>query len=251
MVEIIRKELVDEMDRSQKVLIIIPAYNEEDNIEKVVDNLITNFPQYDYVIINDGSTDSTKKICKRKGYEVLNLSINMGIGGAVQTGYCYARDNDYDMAVQIDGDGQHDVGFLEGMIRCMAEEQADCVIGSRFVEKEGFQSSHLRRTGIKFLSTLGWILTGARIKDITSGYRLVNRRFIQIFAQDYPADYPEPEAMVITAVHGGRIREYPVIMRKREGGTSSITLKKSVYYMFKVTIAMLIRRLSFGVRRQK
>ncbi len=239
------------MDASKKVLIIIPAYNEEENIEKVVDNLIRNFPQYDYIIVNDGSTDGTKMVCQRKRYEVLNLSINMGIGGAVQTGYCYARDNDYDIAVQIDGDGQHDVGFLENMIRYMEEEQADCVIGSRFMEKEGFQSSGLRRTGIKFLSILGWILTGVRIRDITSGYRLVNRRFIHIFAQDYPADYPEPEAMVITAVHRGKIVEYPVIMRQREGGTSSITLKKSIYYMFKVTLAMLIRRLSFGVRRQK
>ena len=232
------------MDASKKVLIIIPAYNEEENIEKVVDNLIRNFPQYDYIIVNDGSTDGTKMVCQRKRYEVLNLSINMGIGGAVQTGYCYAWDNDYDIAVQIDGDGQHDVGFLENMIRYMEEEQADCVIGSRFMEKEGFQSSGLRRTGIKFLSILGWILTGVRIRDITSGYRLVNRRFIHIFAQDYPADYPEPEAMVITAVHRGKIVEYPVIMRQREGGTSSITLKKSIYYMFKVTLAMLIRRLS-------
>ncbi len=207
--------------------------------------------EYDYIIVNDGSTDGTKMVCQRKRYEVLNLSINMGIGGAVQTGYCYAWDNDYDIAVQIDGDGQHDVGFLENMIRYMEEEQADCVIGSRFMEKEGFQSSGLRRTGIKFLSILGWILTGVRIRDITSGYRLVNRRFIHIFAQDYPADYPEPEAMVITAVHRGKIVEYPVIMRQREGGTSSITLKKSIYYMFKVTLAMLIRRLSFGVRRQK
>lgn len=239
------------MDEEKKVLIIIPAYNEEDNIEKVVDNLITNFPQYDYIVVNDGSTDRTKKVCEEKQYEVLNLSINMGIGGAVQTGYRYAYDNDYEIAVQIDGDGQHDVGFLEGMIRYMEQEQADCVIGSRFMEKEGFQSSGLRRTGIRFLSMLGWVLTGVRIRDITSGYRLVNRRFIQIFAQDYPSDYPEPEAMVITAVHKGKIREYPVVMRQREGGTSSITLKKSVYYMFKVTIAMLIRRLSFGVRRQK
>ena len=155
------------MDASKKVLIIIPAYNEEENIEKVVDNLIRNFPQYDYIIVNDGSTDGTKMVCQRKRYEVLNLSINMGIGGAVQTGYCYAWDNDYDIAVQIDGDGQHDVGFLENMIRYMEEEQADCVIGSRFMEKEGFQSSGLRRTGIKFLSILGWILTGVRIRDIT------------------------------------------------------------------------------------
>lgn len=249
--ENIRKELVDEMDRSKKILIIIPAYNEEDSIEKVVDNLIENFSQYDYVIVNDGSDDQTKKVCQDRGYEVLHLPVNMGIGGAVQTGYRYAMDNDYDIAVQIDGDGQHDVSFLESMVRYMEEEGADCVIGSRFVEKEGFQSSGIRRIGIRFLSTLGWILTGVKVKDITSGFRLVDRRFIQIFAQDYPADYPEPEALIIAAVHKGKIREYPVIMREREGGTSSITLKKSVYYMFKVTLAMLIRRLSFGVRRQK
>ncbi len=249
--ENIWKELVAEMEKQEKVLIIIPAYNEADNIEKVVDNLIENFPQYDYIIVNDGSRDDTAKVCTQNHYHVLNLPINMGIGGAVQTGYRYARENDYDMAVQIDGDGQHDVAFLEGMIQYIAEGQADYVIGSRFVEKEGFQSSHLRRIGIKFLSILGWILTGVRVKDITSGFRLVNRRFICIFAEDYPVDYPEPEAMVIAAVHGGKIKEYPVVMRERENGTSSITLKKSVYYMFKMTLAMLIRRVSFGVRRQK
>ena len=232
-----------------KCLIIIPAYNEAGNIENVVNNLITNYPQYDYVIINDGSRDNTEKICLQNHYEVLNLPINLGIGGAVQTGYCYARDNDYDMAVQIDGDGQHDVAFLEGMIRLIEDGQADVVIGSRFVEKEGFQSSKLRRTGNSFLSGLARILTGVKVKDITSGYRLVNRRFIQIFAQDYPSDYPEPEAVVIAAVHGGRIAEYPVVMRERENGESSITFKRSVYYMIKVTLAMLIRRLSFGVRR--
>lgn len=243
--------MVDKMGGTQKVLIIIPAYNEADNLGAVVGSLIKNCPQYDYVIVNDGSTDDTKGVCARAHYEVLNLPINMGIGGAVQTGYRYALDNGYDIAVQIDGDGQHDVSFLDDMIRCMDKERADCVIGSRFVEKEGFQSSGLRRVGIRFLSFLGFLLTGVRVRDITSGYRLVNRRFIRIFAEDYPADYPEPEAFVIAAVHGGKIREYPVVMRDRENGTSSITLKKSVYYMFKVTLAMLIRRLSFGVRRQK
>lgn len=234
-----------------KCLIIIPAYNEAGNIEKVVNNLIENYPQYDYVIINDGSVDDTKEICRDKRYQVLNLPINMGIGGAVQTGYRYARDNGYDAAVQIDGDGQHDVAFLAGMLKLLEEGQADAVIGSRFVDREGFQSSQLRRIGIRFLSNLGWLLTGVRVKDITSGYRVVNRLFIQIFADDYPADYPEPEALVIAAVHGGRIVEYPVIMKERETGESSITLKKSVYYMCKVSLAMIIRRISFGVRRQK
>lgn len=234
-----------------KTLIIIPAFNEEGSIEKVVNNLTEKFPQYDYLVVNDGSTDGTKNICSGNGYQVVNLVINMGIGGAVQTGYRYARENNYDIAVQIDGDGQHDVRFLAEMIKLIEENKADVVIGSRFVEKEGFQSSQMRRVGINFLSILAWILTGVRVKDITSGYRVINRKFIRIFAEDYPSDYPEPEAMVIAAVHGGKILEYPVVMRERENGESSITLKKSVYYMIKVTLAMLIRRLSFGVRRQK
>lgn len=234
-----------------RCLIIIPAYNEAENIEKVVNNLVNNYPQYDYVIVNDGSTDDTLKICQENHYQVIDLPINMGIGGAVQTGYRYARDNGYEAAVQLDGDGQHDVAYLEGMLRTLEEGQADAVIGSRFVDKEGFQSSQIRRIGIKFLSSLGWLLTGVRVKDITSGYRVVNRKFIKIFSEDYPADYPEPEALVIVAVHGGKIMEYPVVMRERENGKSSITFKKSIYYMCKVTLAMLIRRLSFGVRREK
>lgn len=234
-----------------KCLIIIPAYNEAANIEKVINNIVQNYPQYDYVIINDGSTDKTEKVCINAGYQVLNLPINMGIGGAVQTGYRYAKKNNYDVAVQIDGDGQHDVAFLEDMLKLLESGEADVVIGSRFVQKEGFQSSQIRRVGIRFLSILARILTGVQIRDITSGYRVVNRRFIEIYANDYPADYPEPEAMIIAAVYGGRIKEYPVIMRERENGTSSITFKKSVYYMIKVTLAMLVRRLSFGFRREK
>lgn len=234
-----------------KCLIIIPAYNEAANIEKVINNIVQNYPQYDYVIINDGSTDKTAEVCANAGYQVLNLPINMGIGGAVQTGYRYAKKNNYDAAVQIDGDGQHDVAFLEDMLKLLETGEADVVIGSRFVQKEGFQSSQIRRVGIRFLSILARILTGVQIRDITSGYRVVNRRFIEIYANDYPVDYPEPEAMIIAAVHGGIIKEYPVVMRERENGTSSITFKKSVYYMIKVTLAMLVRRLSFGVRREK
>ncbi len=234
-----------------KTLIIIPAYNEEGNIEKVVNNLIDNFPQYDYLVVNDGSTDRTKYLCEQNAYQVINLVVNMGIGGAVQTGYRYAKENNYDVAVQIDGDGQHDVTYLQGMLTAIENGEADVVIGSRFVEKEGFQSSKIRRIGINFLSILGKILTGIHVKDITSGYRAVNAKFINIFASDYPADYPEPEALVITSVFGGKVREYPVVMKKREFGRSSITLKKSCYYMCKVTLAMIVRRISFGIRRQK
>lgn len=239
------------MNKEKRCLIIIPAYNEAESIEKVVNNLIVNYPQYDYVIVNDGSHDATQAICEKNLYQILNLPINMGIGGAVQTGYRYALRNGYCAAVQIDGDGQHDVSYLAEMLELIENEQADIVIGSRFVNKEGFQSSQVRRLGINILSLLAWIMTGVRVKDITSGFRVVNRRFIQIFAEDYPFDYPEPEAMIIAAVHGGKIQEYPVIMHERENGESSITPKKSIYYMIKVTLAMLIRRISFGIRRQK
>lgn len=232
-----------------KVLIIIPAYNEAENIERVVDNIVENFPQYDYVVVNDGSRDNTRDVCKKRGYQFLNLSINLGIGGAVQTGYKYAKDKGYDVAVQIDGDGQHDISYLEKMLPYLENGEADIVIGSRFIEKEGFQSSAARRTGIKILSGLIFICTGCKIKDVTSGFRAVNKRFIKIYAENYPNDYPEPEAIVSAVMHGGTIKECPVIMRERENGTSSINFVKSIYYMIKVTLAILVCRISFGVRR--
>ena len=232
-----------------KVLIIIPAYNEAENIEKVVDNIIENFPQYDYVVINDGSRDNTREVCKKRGYQFLNLSINLGIGGAVQTGYKYARDKGYEVAVQIDGDGQHDISYLEKMLPYLESGEADIVIGSRFIEKEGFQSSAARRTGIKILSSLIFLCTRCKVKDVTSGFRAVNEKFIKIYADNYPNDYPEPEAIVSAVMHGGVIKECPVVMRERENGTSSINFVKSVYYMIKVSLAILVCRISFGVRR--
>lgn len=232
-----------------KVLIIIPAYNEEKNIENVVDNIVQNFPQYDYVVINDGSRDATREVCRRRGYEYLNLSINLGIGGAVQTGYKYAKDKGYDVAVQIDGDGQHDISYLEKMLPLLDTGDADIVIGSRFIDKQGFQSSAARRTGIKLLSTLIFLCTGCRIKDVTSGFRAVNKRFIDVYAQYYPTDYPEPEAIVTAVMNKGRIKEYPVIMKEREQGKSSINFIKSIYYMIKVSLAIVISRISFGIRR--
>ena len=232
-----------------KVLIIIPAYNEEENIEKVVDNITQNFPQYDYIVVNDGSRDRTRDVCKKRGYQYLNLSINLGIGGAVQTGYKYAKDKEYDVAVQIDGDGQHDLAYLEQMLPYLEKGDADIVIGSRFIEKEGFQSSTARRTGIKILSSLILICTGCRVKDVTSGFRAVNKKFINIYAENYPSDYPEPEAIVAAVMHGGVVKEHPVVMRERENGTSSINFVKSIYYMIKVTLAIIVCRISFGIRR--
>ena len=233
----------------KKPLIIIPAYKEAENIERVVDNIIENFPQYDYIIINDGSKDKTREICQKRGYCFLDLPINLGIGGAVQTGYKYAERNGYSIAIQIDGDGQHDVAQLSKVIEPLEKGEADIAIGSRFLEKEGFQSSSVRRFGIRFLSGLIWICTGKKIFDVTSGYRAVNRRFIEIYAENYPSDYPEPEAIVSAVMHRGRIKEIPVVMQERQGGTSSIHAWKSVYYMIKVSLAVLVCRISFGIRR--
>lgn len=226
-----------------KKLIIIPAYNEESNIEKTVSAIQKNAQGFDYVIINDCSLDSTRKICEEKGYNIVNLPINLGIGGAVQTGYRYALENDYDVAVQVDGDGQHDPEFLNIMAEYLEKENLDIVIGSRFIEKEGFQSSKLRRIGIVFFSVLIKTLTGVKITDPTSGLRMAGKNVIALFAEDYPRDYPEPESVVTVIRRGMKVEEIPVVMKEREGGVSSISLKKSVYYMIKVTLAILIERI--------
>lgn len=234
-----------------KKLIIIPAYNEAENLPKLISSINNLLPEFDYVIINDGSTDNTRKLCEQNGLNVVTLPINSGIGVAVQTGYKYALYNDYDIAIQIDGDGQHDVNYLKEIIAPLEKEEADVVIGSRFIECQGFQSSGARRMGIRLLSTFIWLCTGVKVKDVTSGFRAVNKRFIQVFAEDYSKDYPEPEAIVTTKMYGGRIKEMPVVMKEREAGSSSITLWKSVYYMIKVTLAIFVKRLSYGVRREK
>lgn len=234
-----------------KVLIIIPAYNESANIEQVINYLVSQAPEVDYIIVNDGSTDNTLKICEEQHYHYLDLPINLGIGGAVQAGYVYALKNDYDIAVQMDGDGQHDIAYLDEVLKPILSEEADIVIGSRFLKKEGFQSSQTRRIGIKILSMLIKLTTGKKVVDVTSGYRAVNRKFIEIYAKDYPTDYPEPEAIVTAIMHRGKVVEVPVKMKAREGGESSITFRKSIYYMIKVTLAILVCRLSYGVRRAK
>ena len=223
-----------------KKLIIIPAYNESENIEKTIRSIEENAKGFDYIVINDCSTDDTKRICERIGYNIISLPINLGIGGAVQTGYKYAWQNGYDMAVQVDGDGQHDPAFLETMANYILEEKCDMVIGSRFINKEGFQSSGARRIGIRYFTALIKFLTGVKITDPTSGLRMINRDVIKIFAVDYPRDYPEPESVVAILRQKKNVREIPVIMKAREGGVSSISPKKSVYYMIKVTLAILI-----------
>ena len=226
-----------------KKIIIIPAYNEEENIERTVNAIQKSAQGFDYVIINDCSTDNTRKICEEKEFNIVNLPINLGIGGAVQTGYKYAYENGYDVAVQVDGDGQHDPEFLNTMADYLIEHQVDMVIGSRFIEKKGFQSSITRRMGIQFFSKLIKVLTGKKITDPTSGLRMIGRNVMEIFSEDYPRDYPEPESIATVLRKNMKIEEIPVVMLERQGGVSSISPKKSIYYMVKVTLAILIERI--------
>lgn len=228
-----------------KTLVIIPAFNERENIEKVVKNLSEKCPKCDYLIVNDCSTDNTAEICKNNKFNYIDLCCNLGIGGGVQSGYIYAYRNGYDCAIQIDGDGQHDPAYISKITEPIEKGEADVVIGSRFIEKEGFQSSGMRRFGIKFLSALIRFVCGARVKDVTSGFRAVNRKFIEFFSKEYADDYPEPEAIVATKLRGARILEVPVIMNEREGGVSSISPFKSVYYMIKVSLAILLYRITY------
>ena len=221
-------------------LIIIPAYNEGMNIEATVKDIQENAPDFDYVIINDCSKDDTLEICKKNNYNYVNLPINLGIGGAVQTGYKYAEKYEYDLAVQVDGDGQHDPAFLRTMAEYMETHDLDMVIGSRFITKEGFQSSFTRRLGIKYFTVLIKLVTGKKITDATSGLRMAGKNVIKLFANSYPKDYPEPETVVAVLKQGYKVEEIPVVMRARQGGVSSITMKKSVYYMIKVSLAILM-----------
>lgn len=226
-----------------KVLVIIPAFNEEGNLERTIEDIQKNTPNFDYVVINDCSTDQTLEICRRHGYSYLNLPINLGIGGAVQTGYRYALYHGYDIAVQFDGDGQHCAKYLEKMSKLLIETDSDMVIGSRFIDKEGFQSSSLRRFGIKYFTLLIQLLTGKRITDPTSGMRMINRKLMGKFTEDYPVDYPEPESVVTALCEKFKVTETPVVMMRREEGVSSISRRKSLYYMIKVSCAILSARM--------
>lgn len=227
-----------------KTLIIIPAYNEEGSILSTIEDIKTYAPDVDFVVINDCSTDRTKQILINAGANVVNLPVNLGIGGGVQTGYQYALENDYDIAIQFDGDGQHMAEYLHDLMAPIERGEANVTIGSRFIKKEGFQSSALRRFGIVFLSTLIKLLCGVRVHDVTSGMRAVDRKTIALFAEYYAQDYPEPEAIVASNLAGAHIVEIPVQMRERQSGKSSIHSLKSIYYMIKVSIALIAYRIT-------
>lgn len=228
-----------------KKLIIIPAYNEQENILNTIADIKQHTNNFDFLVINDCSTDNTKNVLVKNNATYVSLPVNLGIGGGVQTGYLYAIEHDYDIVIQFDGDGQHKAEYLEDLIAPIVNGQADITIGSRFIKKEGFQSSAMRRLGINFLSRLIYALSGVKVKDVTSGMRAVNKKMIAYYAENYAQDYPEPEAILASGLQGARILEVPVQMRERQSGTSSISTLKSVYYMIKVSIALILSRCTY------
>ena len=235
--------------KNQEALVIIPCFNEEQSIIDVVKAVKkTKIPgvNLDYLVINDGSSDNTVEKLNEAAANYLNLAVNSGIGTCVQTGYQYAWENDYDFAIQLDGDGQHDAREIEKILKPLLVKRADLVIGSRFIngQKSKFQSTFARRIGISFLSGILRLFSGKKIKDVTSGFRSANKDVIEYFAKEYPREYPEPVTDLILARNGYRIVEVPVSMRKRLHGKSSITLFKSVYYMINVTFLFFIILLS-------
>ncbi|MDA8442087.1 MAG: glycosyltransferase family 2 protein [Peptococcaceae bacterium] len=233
-----------------KTLIIIPAYNEELSIGNVSKEIMQAYPNASVLVVNDGSEDKTSMIAGKAGAKVINLPVNLGIGGAVQTGYRYAAQNDYDIAVQLDADGQHDPNDLEILLKPIICGEADFVLGSRFVEKGNYRAPITRRLGIVFFSIVVSIICGKTFKDTTSGYRAASKEIIKLFAHTYPTDYPEVESLVMLNREGFRIKEVAVSMRHRSTGRSSITPVRSVYYMVKVLLALLmsISRPKLGVK---
>lgn len=220
-----------------KILIIIPAYNEEENIERVVNNLIENYPQYDYVVVNDGSKDNTATICKNKGYNLIDLPMNLGLAGGFQTGIKYAYENRYDAALQFDGDGQHNPQYIETMIDEMLNSKADIVIGSRFKEEK--KSRALRMLGSNMIQFSIKITTGQKITDPTSGMRLLNNKVLKEFA--YNMNYgPEPDTISYLIRCGVKVIEVQVEMSERIAGESYLNMKRAIQYMIRMCASIIL-----------
>jgi glycosyltransferase involved in cell wall biosynthesis len=220
---------------------IVPALNEERSLPAVVDELRAFDPGLDIVVVDDGSADGTAAVAAAKNVRVLRLPFNLGIGGAVQTGFRFAFENGYDLAVRVDGDGQHDASQLGRLIAPVLTGEADIAVGSRFAaDVAGYRSSRTRRIGIRLLASVVSRIVGQRVTDTTSGFQALNRHGIALFARDYPHDYPEVEATVMVFRHRLRLVEVPVTMRERDGGRSSITTLRSIYYMVKVLLAIFV-----------
>jgi hypothetical protein len=221
-------------------LAIVPAFNESGSIGDVIDEIRASDPTLDVLVVDDGSADDTCEVAARHGAEVVRLPFNLGIGGAVQTGFRYAAGLGYELVVRVDGDGQHDPAQIGLLTPPVLADEADICVGSRFAGPGGYRSSATRRLGIRLLARTVSLLTGQKLTDTTSGFQVLNRRAIELFADDYPHDYPEVEAAVMLHKHGLRLVEVPVTMRERATGVSSITALRSVYYMVKVLLAVLV-----------
>ena len=236
-----------------RIAVIIPAFNEEQAIADVVHQIqqvaIREHLQLTVVVVNDCSRDNTASIIDALPCVSLHLPVNLGIGGAVQTGFRYAFRNGYDYAVQVDGDGQHPAEAIPALLKAIEQQEADVLIGSRFIAKTGFQSSFMRRLGIRFFSHLNYLLTGIRVADSTSGFRMLNRKALAVVDDYYPDEYPEPEAIILYAFNNLKVAEHPVEMLERQGGVSSINSLNSLDYMFKVSIAILFTYIR--IRRKK
>ena len=231
---------VDARLRALKRVAIVPAFNEEEAVTRVIEELRAFDPGLEVVVIDDGSTDRTAESARACGASVVRLPFNLGIGGAVQTGFRYAWEHGFDVAVRVDGDGQHDPAELGAVLEPVLADEADIAVGSRFIGGAGYRSSRSRRIGIRLLAWIVSALTRQRITDPTSGFQAANRLGIRLFAADYPHDYPEAEATVMVFKHRLRMTEVPVAMRARESGRSSITAVRSVYYMVKVVLAIFV-----------
>ena len=223
-----------------RTLVIVPAFNEAASLPLVVAGVRAHAPACDVCVVDDGSTDATARVASSLGVLVLPSPLNLGIGGAVQTGYLWARDHGYEAAVQIDGDGQHDPSYIGDVLAPIERGEAELVIGSRFLAGQGFQSTVVRRAGIRYLSWLLRLRCRARVTDPTSGFRAAGRRAIELFARAYPSDYPEPESVGIAVRASLPVREVPVSMRARQHGASSIDAWRTVYYLIKVSLALLL-----------
>jgi glycosyltransferase involved in cell wall biosynthesis len=219
---------------------IVPALNEEASVGRVIDEIRAFDPGFAVVVVDDGSIDRTADVARKRGAHVVRLPFNLEIGGAVQTGFRYAFENGFELAVRVDGDGQHDPAELRAIVEPVLRGEADIVVGSRFAEGGGYRPSRSRRLGIRILAWTVSALVRQRVSDPTSGFQAVNRKGIRLFAADYPHDYPEVEAVVMVRRHRLRMAEVPVRMRERSGGRSSITAFRSVYYMVKVLLAIFV-----------
>ena len=226
--------------RRLRSIAIVPAYNEAESLGTVLEEIRAADPELDIVVVNDGSTDASASVAAGAGAAVVSLPFNVGIGGAVQTGYQYALEHGFEVAIQVDGDGQHDPKEITQVLEPILDGRADLVVGTRFVTGGGYRGTHLRRVGIRIFAAVVSLLVGQRVSDTTSGFRAVNRQALKLFAAEYPHDYPEVESIVLLSRHHLRMLEVPVQMRVRETGNSSITAMGSAYYMIKVLLALFI-----------